>query len=328
MRRLSPVLAFWPMLATAAVPVTTTPLGDLVSRPEYSAPASVIAQNTPALASEINARIEAMPVRVGDVVESGTVVARLDCRLFRSRLAAARAGRDQLVAQRDFAAGQLARALGLQAKRGISEELVEQRKSELEGLEAQLAAQHETVRQAALEVDRCDVHTPFTAVVTARLASVGSLASPGTQLLQIVQLDDLEVSAALREDEAADLARADSPVLIWQDKAYPLRLRALLPVVEERSRTREARLLFTADTAPAGAAGRLQWRGTHPLLPPEYVVRRGGQLGIFHVNDGVAHFHPLPGNLEGQPARVDLPADTRIVVEGRHRLADGDAVAE
>ena len=58
------------------------------------------------------------------------------------------------------------------------------------------------------------------------------------------------------------------------------------------------------------------------------MVRRGGQLGIFHVNDGVAHFHPLPGNLEGQPARVDLPADTRIVVEGRHRLADGDAVAE
>lgn len=328
MCRMMTLLLVWPVVATAQVPVTTANLGDLLTHPEYSAPASVVAQNKPALASEINARIESMPVRVGDVVPDGTVVARLDCRLFRSQRAAAEAGLDQLMAQRDFAAGQLNRALGLQAKQGISEELVEQRKSELKGLEAQIVAQRETVRQAALQVERCKVRTPFTAVVTARLASIGDLAAPGTPLLQIVQLDDLEVSAALREEEAEDLTAANSPVLIWQDKAYPLELRALLPVIEERSRTREARLRFTADTAPAGAAGRLQWHGTHPLLPPEYVVRRAGQLGLFYVNDGEAHFHPLPGALEGQPARVELPDDTRIVVEGRQRLADGEPVTE
>jgi RND family efflux transporter MFP subunit len=326
--RLVPVLLLWPLLAAAGVPVTTASLAELVSRPVYSAPASVVARNTPALASEINARIEALPVRVGDVVESGTLVARLDCRLFRSQLAAAEAGLDQLVAQRDFAARQLERALELQAKRGISDEFVDQRQSELRGLESQIAGQREAIRQAEIQVDRCDVRTPFTAVVTARLASEGSLATPGTQLLQIVQLDDLEVRAALREGEAEDLGDADGPVLIWQDRTYPLELRVLVPVVEEKSRTREARLSFSADMAPSGAAGRLQWRGARPLLPPEYVVRRGGQLGIFRVNDGEAHFHPLPQALEGQPATVDLPADTRIVVEGRHRLTDGDPVAE
>lgn len=328
MLRVIAILLLWPGLAAADVTVTTARLGDLLAPPQYDAPASVVAQNAPALASEINARIEAMPLRVGDVVEAGTVVARLDCRLYRSQLAAAEAGRDQLVTQRDFAARQLERALGLQVKRGISDEVVEQRKSELEGLEAQLAAQQETIRQAALQVDRCAIRAPFAAVVTARLAAVGGLASPGTELLRIVQLEDLEVSAALRDEEAEDLAGTDAPVLVWRDETYPLELRALLPVVEERSRTREARLRFTEDTAPAGAAGRLQWRGARPLLPPEYVVRRGDRLGIFHVDNGVARFHPLPDALEGQPAQIDLPRDTRIVIDGRHLLADGEPVAE
>lgn len=328
MKRLIPLLLLWPLMAAAGVPVTIARLSDLVARPEYSAPAAVVARNTPALSSEINARIESLPVRVGDAVERGAVVARLDCRLFRSRLAAAEAALDQLLAQREFAARQLERALGLQAKKGISDEFVEQRQSELRSLESQIAGQREAIRQAALDVEHCDVRTPFTAVVTARLASVGSLATPGTQLLQIVQLDDLEVSAALREQEAKDLEEADAPELIWQNRAFPLELRVLVPVVEEKSRTREARLRFTADTAPVGAAGRLQWRGARYLLPPEYVVRRGGRLGVFHVNAGKARFHPLPQALEGQPVAVDLPDDTRIVVEGRHRLADGDPVVE
>ena len=328
MRGLIAILALWPGLSAAAVTVTTARLGDLVFLPEHDAPASVVARNTPSLASEINARIEAITVRVGDVVDSGDVVARLDCRLFDSQLAAAEAGTDRLVAQRDFAARQLERALGLQAKRGISDEIVEQRKSELQGLDAQLAAQTETVHQAALQVERCAIRAPFAAVVTERPASVGSLAAPGTELLRIVQLDDLEVSAALDSLEAADLPAADSPVLEWQGKTYPLELRTLLPVVDERSRTREARFRFVQEAAPAGAAGRLRWRGARPLLPPEYVVRRGGRLGVFGVNDGIAHFYPLPGALEGQPARTDLPGDTRIVVEGRHRLTHGEPVAE
>lgn len=328
MKRLIPLILLWPLTAAAGLPVTIARLSDLVSRPEYSAPAAVVARNTPALSSEINARIESLPVRVGEVVKSGAVVARLDCRLFRSRLAAAEAARDQLLAQREFAARQLERALGLQAKKGISDEFVEQRQSELRSLESQIAGQREAIRQAALDVEHCGVRTPFTAVVTERLASVGNLATPGTQLLRIVQLDDLEVSAGLREQEAKDLEEADAPALIWQKRTYPLELRVLVPVVEEKSRTREARLRFTADTAPVGAAGRLQWRGARSLLPPEYVVRRGGQLGVFHVNGGKARFHPLPQALEGQAVAVDLPDDTRIVVEGRHRLADGDPVTE
>ena len=107
---------------------------------------------------------------------------------------------------------------------------------------------------------------------------------------------------------------------------YPLRLRRLPPVVDSRTRTRQARLEFTGAQAPAGSAGRLRWEAEVAYLPPSLLVRRAGGLGVFLIEDGKARFHPLPGATEGQPARVELPAATQLVLEGRQRLSDGDPV--
>lgn len=324
MHRLIIPLLIWPASILADVPVSVERLEALTLRPSQSAPASVIARNMPALASEIDARIEAIPVRVGDIVEAGTVVAKLDCRIYQSRLAAAEARKEQLEVQHAFADSQLRRALELQAKRGISEETVEQRQSDLAALAAQLKAQHEAQAQARLQVERCNIVAPVDAVVTDRLAHRGSLANPGTQLVQLVQLDELEVSAALRTDEIRQFDGATETVFFHAGQAYPLTLRTVLPVVSEMTRTREARFIFTDAKAPPGAAGRLQWEGSTPVLPPHYFVRRGDELGIFIANDGAARFHAVADALEGQPESVDLPGDTLVVVEGRQRLSDGD----
>ncbi len=326
MYRLTILLLIWPAWLLADVPVTVERLDALTLRPGQSAPASVIARNKPALASEIDARIEAIPVRVGDIVEAGTVVARLDCRIYQSRLAATEASKEQLVSQHAFADSQLRRALELQAKRGISEETVEQRQSDLAALAAQLKAQEETLTQAGLQVERCNITTPVDAVVTERLAYRGSLASPGTRLVQLIQLDELEVSAALRVDEIQQLDGAAETVFFYAGQAYPLKLRTILPVVAEMARTREARFVFTDATAPPGAAGRLQWEGSTPVLPPHYFVRRGDELGIFIADDGVARFHVAANALEGQPKNIELPDDSLVVVEGRQRLSDGDTL--
>jgi hypothetical protein len=107
-----------------------------------------------------------------------------------------------------------------------------------------------------------------------------------------------------------------------------VQLRALLPLVDERTRTREARLVFVADGAVAdiGAAGRLIWRSRQPILAAQYLVRRDGQLGVFIVQEDQARFIALTQAQEGQPVAVDLPPTTMLVVEGRQRLQDGDLI--
>jgi RND family efflux transporter MFP subunit len=320
------VLLAWSAAVSAAVPVTTQPLGELLLVAEHNVPATVLAQNAPELAAELNARVVALPARVGDRVAAGDLLARLDCRLFESQLAAARAALSELQARRRFAAAQLERARDLKQKRSISDEVVEQRQSELASLSAQITVQQQAIVQDELRVERCEIRAPFAAVVSARLADVGGLASPGTPLVHLVQLDQLEVSAELREAEADELSQLTAAWFEYLGERHPLTLRRLVPVVDERTRTREARLEFSGAAAPPGAAGRLVWQRAQRLIPAALLVRRGDRLGLFSVNAGRARFHPLPGAVEGRPAVVDLPPDTAIVVDGRQGLSDGEPV--
>ncbi len=321
------VTAMAPIGAFAAVPVTVVAIGDLLQQPRHSAPATVIARNSPSLSAEINARIDSIPVKVGDTVEPDTLLAQLDCRHYDSLLAAAKAGMDQLASERDFSAAQLKRARGLKLKKGISDEGVEQRKSEWESYSARYRMLEETQRQAQLQVDRCQIRAPFRAVIVERLASSGSLATIGTPILKLVQLDDIEISARLREQEAGTLRESKQIWFEFFNKEYRLALRRIVPVIESRTRTREVRLRFSEESAPVGAAGRVHWQGDSLQLPAGYLVRRSEQLGVFLVDGDKARFHPLAGAVEGQPAVIDLPAERLLIVEGRQRLGDGDEIS-
>jgi RND family efflux transporter MFP subunit len=170
-------------IAWAATPVTTRPYAEVQIHPERSAPAEVLSLNDAELSAEITARIDRIPVRVGDQVRPGDLLVELDCRDYASRRKAQQATLTQLEAQHRLAASQVERARNLRERRGASEEEVEQRETELLALDAQLAAQREAVAQAELNVARCAIRAPYPAAVTARLASEGTLAAPGTHLL-------------------------------------------------------------------------------------------------------------------------------------------------
>lgn len=94
-----------------------------------------------------------------------------------------------------------------------------------------------------------------------------------------------------------------------------------------RERSQEARLQFAGEAALPGAEGKLVWNSETGYLPPELVVRRDGKLGVFIVNGAHATFVPLPDAQEGRPVPVTLAADSRIIVEGRFSVQEGEAVA-
>lgn len=327
MRKACAVLLLVAAAAPAAeIPVTVLPLSHITIHPEHSAPATVESLNNADLSAEVTARVSAIPARVGDRVEAGDVLVRLDCRDHESRLAAQQATLLQLQAQQRLAGNQLDRARNLNRDRNISEEEVDRRNTDLAALDAQLKAQAEGVRQAELNVERCTVRAPFPAVVAARLTDVGSLANPGSTLIRLVQLDKLEVVAQVRPDEAFESTAADQLEFVYLGKRYPLAVRRVLPVVDPATRTVEIRLEFIREAAPSGASGRLAWRSPGAYLPADLLVRRGNILGVFVLVDGRASFHPVSQAMEGRPARIDLPPNSLIIAEGRQRLQDGDAV--
>ena len=308
------------------VAVRTEKLGSLLTPMTFSAPATVKALNRPQLTAEVTGRILRMPIRVGETAKAGQVLVELECLVHEQKERTVLAALQRARAQVKFAAAQLQRAEGLKQKSSISQELLEQRRTELAIARADLTTQLAQKELAGIDVQRCLISAPFDAVVSQRLGSEGSLATPGTPLLELVQLSQLEVSAELRANQAQTLSGALQPVFSYQGTDYPLQLRALPPLVDERTRTREARLLFLQQGAPVGAAGRLHWTSSIRQLPGHYLVRRGDELGIFLARDGHAAFVSIPGAREGQPAIIELDDNELLITEGRQRLSDGDEI--
>ncbi len=312
----------------AAVPVSTTVLGELVTPQVYSAPAQVRPLNRPQIAAEVSGQILRLPVRVGEVVAADTVLVELDCRIYQAQVQAAGAALQRVQAQLHFARAQLQRAQNLRRKGSVSNEILEQRRLAVNTASADVQAQQVQQELAQLRVQHCQIKAPFAALISQRLSSAGSYATPGTPLLELVQLEQREVRAELRT-LAAEALRAGQKIRFhYQGQDYPVQLRTLLPLVDERTRTREARLTFrTADKiADIGSAGRLIWHSTRPILAAQYLVRRDGQLGIFVTQQNQARFIALAQAQEGQPVVVDLPQETVLIVEGRQRLQDGDTI--
>ncbi|NWG38637.1 MAG: efflux RND transporter periplasmic adaptor subunit [Hydrogenophilaceae bacterium] len=311
----------------SAAHVTTVRLGDLVFHPELSAQAQVTSRNISKIAAEIAARIEALPVEAGQRIPANKVVARLDCRDAGIALQQAQAQLATASARLRLAEQQLKRSEDLASRNFISGDALDQRRTEVNVILAERQLSRAQVEAAQRNVGKCVVVSPFDAVVEAKLANVGELASPGTPLLTLWDMSGLEVSAEVQQKDADSLARANPVMLETPEADFPLKLKRISPALNTSARTREARLGFVRETPHPGASGRIRWRTDEPYLPAEYVLLREGRYGIFVQEANKARFIALPDAQEGRPVMVSLPLDTFVISEGRFALRDGQEIS-
>jgi RND family efflux transporter MFP subunit len=315
--------------ADETTPVSVATLASLASYPVLSAPAQVVSLNDSRIESSIAATVEQIAARVGDVVEAGAELLRLECGDQRDALGQRLAVREALKARLALAEFQYARARSLVKSNNISDEQLRQRQADAGALQAELGGAAAGVALAQRNVERCTVRAPFQAVVMERLIGVGEKAQPGKPLLRLLDLSVLEVSAQVQAFDAEalqDTHETQGFTLQVNGQRYPLALRRVVAALEPRSRSRELRLDFVDEKAPPGSSGRLQWRHPRPHLPAEFLLRRDDRYGVYVLREGRARFVVVDGAREGSPVALVLPGETLIVTEGRYGLTDGAAV--
>lgn len=314
--------------AEAPVLVTVAPLSSLLFRPRHSAPATVEALNQSDIVAQTSGELRELPIRVGDKVEQGGTLARLDCRDNELLLRQRQAQFDSAQARLALAQKQMRRIRSLAGDRNVSEELLNQSEFELADARAGLALAQATREGAELAVARCTIEAPFAGIVLARLANVGEYLSPGQPLARLLDHQELEIKAMLPADLAEPAATAQAPMLELGGEQFPLLFARLVAAIDPMGRSREARYTFADAAALPGASGRLTWRTEHPHLPADLVVERDGRLGIFLAKGETARFHPLPQAIEGRPAPVEALDEASLVIQaGREALADGAPLA-
>lgn len=314
------------VLAAAPVPVRTQTLAESAIYPESAAPAVVVSLNDAPIAAQLEALVVDVPVRVGDTVKAGAILVKLACKDFELEQSRLKAERQAIQARLELAQWQLKQAETLAAQQTLPEEQVQEKRSQLAVLRGDLAAHGTRIEITDRQIEHCIVKAPFSGVVMARLIASGQFASRGTALVRLLDITQPEVSAQVSSREIDALRQAKLLAFEHDGKHYPLILRAVLPTIHTETGTQDVRLDFTELRSDPGAAGRLIWQNGVPHVPAEYLVQRSGQLGVFIIADGKAHFHALPGSQSGRPATISLPPETQLIVTGQFGLSEGTDV--
>jgi len=327
------------------IPVSAKSFKKLAIFPVVQVSATVLSLNNSKLSAEVSAVIKDVLVDVGQTVESGSVLLKLDPSFYQLEYERSSASVLAVTAKHDLAAYELQRAKSLSKKKIVSEEALARKTAELLALSGELKVQKALRDIAKRNLNRCTVRAPFKAIIKARLANVGELARIGTPLVHIVDAEKLEISAKIQTSDIDSLKSAEKIELVSQGGRFNIKLKNITPAYDSFERSQEVRFSFvitnaseeassSSNTKPGvkesdlpGAFGKIIWNKTMPHIPADLMVRREGNLGIFILQGNKSKFVNLSNAKEGQPvAQSQLSEDVPIVVDGRYRLQDGSSV--
>jgi RND family efflux transporter MFP subunit len=309
-----------PLMAQAA-DMSTRPLAELVTYPAYRVSATADPREQTQLAFAVGGRIEALPVRVGELVSKGQVVVALDAREYRIAVSRAKAQLALVDNQIKLAESQLQQSESLARDKFVSPDALRIKRTELAVRRSERDAARQALAAAELDLERTRLKAPFDAVVSAREASVGDFVSPGTPVLVLAATAEPEIRASVPVQQVAGLQVATRWTMVAGGQELPVRLLRVSPLVDKAGQTRVA--VFAPVTAmPVGLSGEVRWRGAEALLPPAYIQRRDGHYGVYVKRGAQPEFRVLPEAQAGRPAPVptDWPADLPVVDEGRFQI--------
>jgi len=282
-------------------------------------------------------RVTEVLVNVGDRVRKGQALARVSAETIATDVAQARAVVAEAEAVLTEAKANAARSRDLAAKGFVSPQAATQTATAEQTAAARLAATQARLKAEEVRLAQTHVLAPDDGTISARAATVGSLAQPGQELFRLIRGNRLEWRAEVMAGELGRLAPG-MPAIVQLPTGGEVRgtLRTIAPTVDPQTRNAIVYVdLPVAEPSPARAGmfarGEFDLGRTTALsLPQGAVVQRDGFAYAFRLEGGnrVARIKIGVGRRVGDRIEVTegLAADAQVVAAGTGFLADGDVV--
>ncbi|ADC61537.1 efflux RND transporter periplasmic adaptor subunit [Allochromatium vinosum] len=283
-------------------------------------------------------RLVEVLVEIGDRVERGQLLARIDSDSVTAAFQQARAAVAEAEALLAEARADADRARESRGTAALSAQQADQYLSAERTALARLDAARARVRSEELRLSRTSVLAPVAGIVASLSATQGSLVQPGDELLRLIRDSRLEWRAEVPATELARL-QPGGPARILAPDGTPVngQIRRVAPTIDARTLTG----LVYVDL-PAEATGRplragMFVRGELDLgespaltLPQSAVLAREGFAYVFRLEPGGTVIQTKVGVDRRLGDRVEitagLEATAEVVDSGVGFLADGDLV--
>jgi membrane fusion protein, multidrug efflux system len=303
-------------------------------------PGLITAQRQSALGFPSGGQIAEILVDVGDRVETGQSLARLDTRALNAQLQAARADIRVAQAQSELAEVTLSRQQSLVERGHVSGQALDEAQASYDAALARIQSA-QAVRDALdVQIELATLTAPFSGVITDRSFDEGASVGAGAPVLTLVESAALELRVGLPFEDAARLGVGETyEVELNSGERLSVTLRAITQVIETRERTVSA--VFDVPVSAlvsSGSVARLVL--DHTLSERGFWASAGaltegrrGMWSIYALAPAGDRFvlEPLPVEvLHSEGDRVYLRGAVEdgqhVLTTGVHRVAPGQPV--
>ena len=281
---------------------------------ELRIPGEIAGARDAQLASAAGGYIERISVSDGEPVKAGQQLVRVNAAIYGAQLEQSEAELRRLESVVELAS-----------------------QAQLDGLRTQVRINKASAELARTNLSRAVLKAPFDGVVSQVSGEVGEIASPGSPLVRVVQLDPVHVTisvsdrdvGSLREGMAAQVSAEAVPEVlagrvIHIDPAADLKTRTFRTEIEVPNPDGRLRpgMIASVSITEKLAEGAV-------VLPQDWLVTRADGVGVFVDDGGVARWRPVtPGAVVHDQVIIQagLSVGERVVITGHRGLADGDAL--
>lgn len=301
---------------------------------------TVTTQTEVKLGFPVSGTIASRPVKLGDTVVRGDILAQLDPEALEASVWAARAGVVVAEQQLSSADAVLERERTLVARGVESRTRQEDAERAFASATARLEQANATLARAEDTLSSTTLRAPQDGVITETLVESGAAVSAGQPIVQLASFSEREVVVDLGDTDLAQLPR-DVPFVarllaVPQARAV-LHLHSIDPVADRRTRTRRVHFAMESPseefrigalvrvTPPPNGAGVV-------TVPTSAIMTDADQATAVWVVTrpaGIVHKTAIIlGEVLGERAIVSYGLELRqeIVIKGIHSLKDGQTV--
>lgn len=276
------------------------------------------------LGFRVAGKIVERPVNVGDRVQAGDIVARLDPQDLKLQVESAEAEFSAAQSNLTQTSADLNRYTALKARGYASIADFDRKTAANEEAEGRFERAKRTLNLARNQLAYSDLKADADGVVTAAVAEAGQVVSLGQPVVRVARHGEKEALVALPETWLAEARKSNASVELWSDRgrSFKATLRELSPQADAATRTYAARFTIADadDSVALGMTATVKLShgddGQIARLPLSAVINRGAGAAVYVVDDTNA--------LVLRPVKVaSYTEDAALVTSG---LGEGDKV--
>ncbi|HJN75153.1 MAG TPA: efflux RND transporter periplasmic adaptor subunit [Myxococcota bacterium] len=313
-----------------AVPVEVVTVGLSPFSEPIEANGVLRADNQVTVLSEASGRVSGLPVAVGEEVQRGAPLVRLESGRQAIGVQAAEATLAKAEAVQAQARAQLDRAMALEGD--LSQAQLDDARLASQVAAADVLAAEANLASARRQLADMSVRAPFAGTLTRRIVDLGQVISAGTPVANLADTSALQVDIGLPWALARSLSVGDSAEIHTDAGVLSGHVGTIAPELDRATGAVPVEILVEpGDALPNASATVLLETGSREalVLPRDATSERFGQASVFVVSDGVASLRAVElGATSGDEVEVTdgLSAGEIVVTVGGDSLREGSPV--